>query len=154
MSQVIKRTQELKTAIMHTQGNPAETEVPQMFQKKQGISHLAYQSLMTKVKLDDMAGYLVAGDSFPSAAILAPWLPRLKVVVDVVVYALLECQQGIPLAPYAPPTGRMGRFKMPCVVGEEEAAPSCRHKEQDEHRRRAMHGDGEQPVVVITDGCS
>jgi hypothetical protein len=74
-----------------------------------------------KKKLDDMAGYDVAGDAFPPAAILAPWLPRLEVVACVV-YALLEGQQGIPLALYAVLTDGMGRMELTCIGDEEEPA--------------------------------
>jgi hypothetical protein len=63
-------------------------------------------------KLDDMAGYDVAGDAFPHAAILAPC----------VVYALLEGQQGIPLALYAVLTDGMGRMELTCIGDEEEPA--------------------------------
>jgi hypothetical protein len=69
-----------------------------------------------------MAGYEVASDAFPPAAILAPWLPRLEVVAGVV-YALLEGQQGIPLALYAFLTGGMGWLQLPRVGDDEKAAP-------------------------------
>lgn len=93
-----------------------------------------------------MAGRVVAGDAFPSAAILVPFLPRHEVVLGVV-DALLEGQQGIPLARYAARGDFMSR---PRVGDGEDAAPgSCyRHEEQDELGGRVIHGVGGNDLIT------
>ena len=53
-------------------------------------------------------------------------MPRPKEVVGVVTDALLEGQQGVPLALYAAPARRM---ELPCVGDEEEAVPGRCHIE-------------------------
>jgi hypothetical protein len=51
-----------------------------------------------KVKADDMAGQVAAPNASPFAAVFLSLFPRVKKASGIVSDALLECEQGLPLA--------------------------------------------------------